>query len=202
MHPLPFSNSLLTHVGYAGRRAIGSCSVSDVCPPDGPGVIKANMKFILTTIEGIGIPMATSQQKRKVLFLCTGNSCRSQMAEAWLRHHGGDRFEAFSAGLDPKPIHPLTARVLSEKSIEIGGQRSKDVTEYLGKERFEYVIVVCDGANRSCPTAFPGVTHRLFWPLDDPAAFEGDEEAVINQFRVIRDQIERLIRDWLEEIPE
>jgi arsenate reductase len=124
------------------------------------------------------------------------------MAEALLRHHGGARFEAFSAGLEPKPIHPLTARVLSELGIDTSAQRSKEVTEYLGRKRFEYVIIVCDGANRSCPSVFPGVNQRLFWPFDDPAAFEGSEEESLEEFRRVRDQIEARIRAWLDELPE
>jgi arsenate reductase len=143
--------------------------------------------------------MATTQPKGKTLFLCTGNSCRSQMAEALLRHHAGDRFEAFSAGLEPKPIHPLTHEVMKEKGIDTTAQRSKDVTEYLGRERFAYLIIVCDGAHRSCPTAFPGVQHRLFWPLDDPAAFEGSHEETLAKFRQVRDQIDARIQDWLNE---
>ena len=146
--------------------------------------------------------MAATVPKLKALFLCTGNSCRSQMGEALLRHHGGDRFEAFSAGLEPKPIHPLTAEVMSEKGIDTSAQQSKDVTEYRGRERFEYVIIVCDGANRSCPSAFPGARHRLFWPFEDPAAFEGSEEETLEKFRQVRDQIDARVQRWLEELPQ
>ena len=146
--------------------------------------------------------MAATPPKPKVLFLCSGNSCRSQMAEALLRHRGGDRFEVFSAGLEPKPIHRLTTRVLSEVEIDASPQLSKDVTEYRGRERFEYVIIVCDGANRSCPSVFPGVNRRLFWPFDDPAAFEGSEEATLEEFRRVRDEIDARIRMWLAELPE
>jgi len=143
--------------------------------------------------------MTTTEPKRKTLFLCTGNSCRSQIAEALLRHHAGDRFEVFSAGLEPKPIHPLTLEVLEEKGIDSSAQRSKDVTEYLGKARFEYLIIVCDGAAHSCPTAFPGVQNRLLWPFEDPAAFEGDEHETLAKFREVRDQIDARIQQWLEE---
>ena len=146
--------------------------------------------------------MAATQPKRKVLFLCTGNSCRSQMAEALLRHHAGDRFEAFSAGLEPKPIHPLTAQVMSEKGIDTSAQRSKNVSEYLDRERFEFVIIVCDGANRSCPSGFPGVIQRLCWPFEDPAAFQGSEEETREKFRQVRDQIDARIRTWIEGLPE
>jgi arsenate reductase len=146
--------------------------------------------------------MAAIPPKPRVLFLCTGNSCRSQMAEALLRHRAGEQFEAFSAGLEPKPIHPLTAEVMSEKGIDTSAQRSKDVTEYLGRERFEYVIIVCDGANRACPSVFPGARHRLFWPFEDPAAFEGSEEETLEKFRQVRDRIDARIQRWLEELPE
>jgi arsenate reductase len=124
------------------------------------------------------------------------------MAEALLRHHAGDRFDVFSAGLEPKPIHPLTTKVISEKGIDTSAQRSKNVGEYLDRERFEYVIIVCDGANRSCPSGFPGVEHRLFWPFEDPAAFEGSEQERLEKFRHVRDQINARIRTWLEELPE
>jgi len=122
------------------------------------------------------------------------------MAEAWLRYHGGDRFEAFSAGLDPTSIHPLTVKVMEEKGIDIGCQRPKDAMEFLGRERFEYVIVVCDEVNRSCPTVFPGVNLRIFWPLEDPAALRGEERERLDGFRNIRDRIEDLIRAWLEQV--
>ena len=144
--------------------------------------------------------MPPTRRKQSVLFLCTGNSCRSQMAEALLRHHASGRFEAFSAGLQPKPIHPLTVAVMEEKGIDTSLHRSKDVTEYLGRKRFDYVIIVCDGANRSCPAVFPGVNHRLFWPFDDPAAFEGGKEETLEAFRRVRDQIDARIQTWLEKL--
>ena len=144
--------------------------------------------------------VTATRPKQRVLFLCTGNSCRSQMAEALLRRHAGERFEAFSAGVEPKPVHPLTLAVLEEKGIDTRAQRSKNVTEYLGREQFEYVIIVCDGANRSCPSGFPGVKCRLFWPFEDPAAFEGSEAQTRGEFRQVRDQIDARIRTWLEEL--
>jgi arsenate reductase len=137
--------------------------------------------------------------KTAVLFLCTGNSCRSQMAEAFLRKYGGDRFKAYSAGLEPKGIHPLTKQVMDEIGIDISGQCSKDVMEYLGRRHFGYLITVCAHAEANCPTTFPGVSSRLHWPLEDPAAFEGSEEDKLNKFREVRDQIEQLIKTWLEE---
>ncbi len=138
--------------------------------------------------------------KTRVLFLCTGNSARSQMAEAFLRHYAGDRFEAYSAGLEPKGIHPLTVRVMEEIGVPLTGQYSKDVREYIGKLHFGYLITVCANAEERCPTAFPGVSQRLHWALDDPAAVKGSVEDQLAKFREIRDQIDRRIREWLEQL--
>lgn len=134
----------------------------------------------------------------KVLFLCTGNSARSQMAEAFLRVHGGAECEAYSAGLEPRPVHPLAVRVMAERNIDIGSQRSKSVSEYLGREHFGYVITVCDRAESACPI-FPGVTIRLHWSFDDPAAIEGTVEQRLAGFRAVRDAIEAQVREWLSE---
>ena len=135
--------------------------------------------------------------KPKVLFLCTGNSARSQMAEAFLRYFAGDHFEAFSAGLEPKGIHPVTRQVMEEAGIDLKGQYSKDVREYLGKTIFGYLITVCSNAEQNCPTTFLGYSHRLHWKFDDPAAVEGTDEEILAKFRVVRDQIEQQIRSWL-----
>lgn len=134
--------------------------------------------------------------KTRVLFLCTGNSARSQMAEAFLRKYGGDRFEVHSAGLEPKGLNPLTVRVMEEVGMDMSGHRSKGVGEYLGKMLFQYLITVCDDADRNCPTTWPGVSQRLHWSFEDPAAFEGTEEEKLEKFRQIRDQIEARIREW------
>ena len=137
-------------------------------------------------------------EKIRVLFLCTGNSARSQMAEAFLRNHGGERFEAYSAGLEPKDIHPCTRQVLAEASLDMAGQYSKSVNEYLGKVHFGYLITVCGDADKKCPI-FPGVSVRLHWPFEDPAKFVGTEEEKLNKFREIRDQIEAKIKTWVTE---
>lgn len=134
---------------------------------------------------------------QRVLFLCTGNSCRSQMAEAFLRKYAPDRFEAHSAGLQPQPIHPLTIQVLREAGVDTSGLYSKGVETYLGKVLFQYLITVCDDADRNCPTTWPGVSVRLHWSFEDPAAFEGTPEEKLARFRQVRDQIERRIIDWL-----
>ena len=136
--------------------------------------------------------------KTKVLFLCTGNSVRSQMAEAFLRKYAGNQFEAYSAGLEPKGINPYTERVMREIGIDISGQYSKHVREYLGKRHFGYLITVCDNAEEKCPI-FPGVGQRLHWSFDDPAAFVGSDEEILQKFREVRNQIDKRIKDWLKE---
>jgi arsenate reductase len=135
--------------------------------------------------------------KIKVLFLCTGNSARSQMAEAFLRHYAGDQYEAHSAGLEPKGINPLTVQVMDEVGISLEGQTSKDVRVYLGHVNFGYLITVCDHAEKNCPTTFLGISQRLHWSLEDPAAFEGPEEEKLAKFRQVRDQINDHVRTWL-----
>jgi len=135
--------------------------------------------------------------KTKVLFLCTGNSARSQMAEAFLRKYGGDEFEAYSAGLEPKAMHPYTNRVMEEVGVNLSGQYSKHVKEYMGKIHFGYLITVCDEADKNCPTAFPGVSQRINWSFEDPTAFLGTDEEKLTKFREVRDQIERTIKEWL-----
>jgi len=138
--------------------------------------------------------------KAKVLFLCTGNSARSQMAEAFLRKYGGNEFEPYSAGLEPKGIHPHTKRVMEEVGIELSGQHSKHVKEYMGKVHFGYLITVCNEAEESCPTTFPGIGRRLQWSFEDPAAFVGSEDDKLAKFREVRDQIEQHIKAWLAEV--
>jgi arsenate reductase len=146
------------------------------------------------------IPGVYEEMKAKALFLCTGNSARSQMAEAYLREYGGDRFEAYSAGIDPTEIHPLTVQVLEETGINLDGQYAKSVREYLGKTHFGYLITVCDNAEKNCPTAFMGIAHRMYWSLEDPAKFEGTDEQKLQKFREIRDQISFRVQTWLGEV--
>jgi arsenate reductase len=117
----------------------------------------------------------------RVLFVCTGNSARSVMAEALLRRHGGDRFEVHSAGTEPKGINPLTVRTLEESGIDASWARSKSVAEYLG-QRFDYVVTVCDQARQACPV-FPGVHESLHWGYEDPAAATGTDEERLAVFR-------------------
>lgn len=137
-------------------------------------------------------------EKSKILFLCTGNSARSQIAEAFLRALAGDRFEVFSAGLEPKGIHPMTIQVMQEKGISLEGQYSKPLAEYMGKVNFDWLITLCDDADKNCPF-FPGMGTRLHWPFEDPAAASGTEEERLAKFRQVRDAIEEKIKSWLEE---
>lgn len=133
--------------------------------------------------------------KKKVLILCTGNSARSQMAEGLFRHEGGDRYEVFSAGTRPSTVRPEAIAVLAEIGIDISGQRSKSVDEFVAQP-LDLVITVCDNAKESCPV-FPGRTQRLHWPFEDPAHVEGTEEKRKAAFRTVRDQIRLKIRTFL-----
>ncbi len=135
----------------------------------------------------------------RVLFLCTGNSARSQMAEAFLRKYGGEKYEAHSAGLEPKGLNPFTIEVMEEVGIDISAQRSKGMDVYLGKVLFQYLITVCDDADKNCPTVWPGVHKRMHRSFEDPAAFDGTDEGKLAKFRQIRDRIENRITDWLAE---
>lgn len=134
--------------------------------------------------------------KQKVLFLCTGNPARSQMAEAILRRYAGDRFEVKSAGLEPKGIHPLTVQVMNEKGYDLSEHTSKALAEYAGKIQFDYLITVCGNAEEHCPY-FPGMGTRLHWPFEDPAAVGGSQLEKLNAFRETRDAIEEKIQAWL-----
>ena len=131
----------------------------------------------------------------RVLFVCTGNSARSVMAEALLRHHGGPAFEVHSAGTDPKGVNPLTLRVLADAGIDASWARSKSVTEYLGQP-FDYVITVCDQARQSCPI-FPGVHESLHWGYEDPAAAEGTDEERLAVFRRVLIQLSERINQFI-----
>lgn len=135
----------------------------------------------------------------RVLFLCTGNSARSQMAEAFLRKYYGDKFEAHSAGLEPKGMNPFTIQVMEEVGVDVSNQRSKGVNEYLGKVLFQHLITVCDDADKNCPTAWPGISNRLHWSFEDPVVYEGSEEEKLAKFRQVRDQIEVQIKKWVAE---
>ncbi len=132
----------------------------------------------------------------RVLFVCTGNSARSQLAEALLRAHGGTDFEVYSAGTEPKGVNPYTVRVLAEAGIDWSSARAKSVTEFLGQP-FDYVITVCDRARQVCPV-FPGEHNSLHWGLEDPAAFEGGDEQKLRAFRQTQQQLLARLRPFIE----
>ncbi len=129
--------------------------------------------------------------KKRILFLCAGNSCRSQMAEGWTRHLHGDKFEAHSAGVKPVELHPLAVRVMKEAGADISSQKSKNM-RVLKDVAFDYVVTVCDSARESCPL-FPGKTKVLHVDFEDPAAAQGSDEKVLAVFRRVRDQIKEFV---------
>ena len=131
----------------------------------------------------------------RILFLCTHNSARSQMAEAILRDLGGGRVEAASAGTEVTRVHPLAVREMAERGIDIGAQRSKHLTEFIG-EKLDYVITVCDNAGESCPV-FPGGPERIHWSIPDPSAVEGTEEIRAAAFKRAADDLTLRIGDLL-----
>ena len=139
---------------------------------------------------------AMSVEPIRALFICTGNSARSQIAEALLRDFGGADFEVFSAGTDPKGVNPYAVRVLAEIEIDWSGARSKSVTEFLGRP-FDYVITVCDRARQTCPV-FPGNHNTLHWGLDDPAEVEGTDERKLEAFRHTRIEVATRLRPFIE----
>lgn len=125
--------------------------------------------------------------KPKVLFLCTGNSARSQMAEGYLRHAASDRFEPMSAGIEPKGLNPLAVEVMAEIGIDISRQNSKDVATLVG-QNIPYVVTVCDNARERCPV-FPSTYKLLHWSFDDPAAAVGTSDEKSAVFRRVRNEI-------------
>jgi len=133
---------------------------------------------------------------KKVLFLCTGNSCRSQIAEGFLRESGEGKFEAFSAGTFPKEeIHPLAIQVMQELGIDISSQKPKEI-EFLLQEKIDLVITVCDNAKEACPN-FPAKVETLHWSFEDPAEALGSEEEKLTFFRRVREQIKEKINNQL-----
>ncbi|HKR97195.1 MAG TPA: arsenate reductase ArsC [Candidatus Angelobacter sp.] len=136
--------------------------------------------------------------KTKVLFLCTGNSARSQMAEGLLRHYAGDQYEVFSAGTNPVGLNPLAVQAMREIGIDISQQRSKNVAEFYGMD-IPYVITVCDRAKESCPI-FPGTIKSLHWSFDDPAEAHGSAEERLAVFRRVRDEIAEQIKQQLMKV--
>ena len=123
------------------------------------------------------------------------------MAEGFFKQLGGDRFNVYSAGTEPKEeIHPLARQVMNEIGIDISTQYPKGLEEFLGRMAVRHLIIVCSGADEKCPRIFPGLGDRLYWPFDDPAAFEGRPEETLDEFRRVRDEIRERIDGWLQDL--
>jgi arsenate reductase (thioredoxin) len=135
----------------------------------------------------------------KVLFLCTHNAARSQMAEAFLKKLAGDRFQVFSAGCEVKEIAPPTQKEMAEAGLDLAEQRSKSLKEFMGKMTGDYLIIVCQKTEENCPITFPGFGRRLYWPFEEPLSSAGSEDAQLAKFREVRDQIEARLKLWLRE---
>ena len=133
--------------------------------------------------------------KKRILFICTGNSARSQIAEGLINHLYLNNFEAKSAGTRPSPINPYAIKVMDEIGIDISNQRSKSIAEFNGV-KFDIVITVCNNAKKICPF-FPGAKEMIHAPFDDPAAFKGADDQIIEFFRSVRDQIKKWINENL-----
>ena len=136
--------------------------------------------------------------KTKIIFICTHNSARSQMAEAFLTRYAGEHFEVYSAGYKPQPIHPYTYKVMQEIGIDLSDQQPKDLWELAKTQHFGIIVTVCKKSEADCPT-IPGVATRLYWNIEDPAAYQGPEEAKLAKFREIRNQIREKTIDFLKE---
>ena len=136
--------------------------------------------------------------KTKVIFLCTHNSARSQMAEAFLSKYASEYFEIYSAGYRPQPIHPYTFKVMQEIGYDLSKQQPKDLWEQAKNQHFGIIITVCKKTEEECPT-IPGASTRLYWNIEDPAAFKGPDEAKLAKFREVRDQIHEQIKNFLKE---
>jgi len=133
--------------------------------------------------------------KTSIYFLCTGNSCRSQMAEGFAKQYLGNAYEVYSAGIEPRGIHPLAIKVMNEKGIDISGQTS-DVVSVKLLNKADIVITLCKDAMERCPISLPRSSH-FHWPLDDPAKAQGTEEHILNTFRRVRDEIETTIQKFI-----
>lgn len=136
-------------------------------------------------------------QKKQVIIVCTGNSCRSQMAEALWRQEAGDRFEVFSAGTHPSGVHPLARQVIEELEIDMSGQFSKSIFA-MSERPFDLVITVCDDAKEICPV-FPQAARQLHWPFEDPVMSVGSVKERLPLFRRARDLIQQKIHQFLAE---
>jgi len=136
--------------------------------------------------------------RKTVLFLCTGNACRSQMAEGWAKALKSEEIEVFSAGVAPCYVHPTAIRIMAEAGVDISGQYSKHVEEMDGI-RFDYIVTLCDHAGKVCPY-HPGLGKRVHRPFEDPVYARGTEEQVLARFRDVRDQIRRFVEGMPENL--
>ena len=136
-----------------------------------------------------------SENRERVLFVCTHNSARSQMAEGLLRHMAGERFDVESAGTEQTRVHPLAIEAMREIGIDITWHTSKTLDAFQGRP-FDYVITVCDRANESCPI-FPGGTERIHWSFEDPSAATGSHDEQLSAFRTVRDEIQEYLRSFI-----
>jgi arsenate reductase len=141
-------------------------------------------------------------EKLKVLFVCIHNSARSQMAEAWLNKLYGERFDGYSAGMEPGVLNPLAVQMMQEAGVDISGNKTKGVFDFVKSDQiFSYVITVCDDANaEQCPV-FPGIAKRLHWSFPDPAPLSGTEEEKLTAIRTIRDDIRKAVVGWCSSLP-
>ncbi|MCC6679437.1 MAG: arsenate reductase ArsC [Phycisphaeraceae bacterium] len=137
-----------------------------------------------------------------VLFVCSHNSARSQMAEGWLRHLASDRFKVYSAGVEPGALNPLAVKAMAEVGVDISAHKAKGIEVYLGRVPIYHLIIVCDKASQTCPRIWPGARQRQFWPFDDPSAATGSEHEKLEVFRRVRDEILARIEQWLTELDE
>ena len=137
----------------------------------------------------------------KVLFICVHNSARSQIAEALLKQMAGDRFEVYSAGLEPGELNPLAVEAMAVTGIDISKNKTKSVFDFYREGKlFSYVITVCDQASSERCPIFPGITRRLHWSFEDPSSFSGSEEEKLIKTIAVLDSIKRKIKEWLKEI--
>jgi arsenate reductase (thioredoxin) len=144
--------------------------------------------------------MVKLMRKQKVLFICVHNSARSQMAEAFLKKYGGDRFEVESAGLEPGTLNPVVVEAMQEIGLDISQNKTKSAFDFYQQgKKYDYIITVCDESQSSACPVFPGKGQRLHWAFPDPSKFEGKNEEKLERVRSVRDSIKCKIQEWLED---
>lgn len=156
------------------------------------------VKVVLLILDSRFLSLIIFFMKKKVLFICTHNSARSQMAEAFLNHLYPEKFQAFSAGTKPGSLNPYVVKVMEEIGVDMSGHRSKSVEEFIG-ENFDYVVTVCDQAKESCPF-FPGAKEYLHQSFPDPSSFQGTEEEKLEFTRMVRDKIRAFVEEFFGKI--